>query len=205
MSVEQSNSVDSITIPVIDPIPKVDMNISAVASDKKPPIEYVNNKLLLEEFKLSIEKGEMNTRLARMLMLICERYGRKGSYANYSYNTDMQAFAMLNLVKSWKSFKPEKSNNPFAYFTSCVTNSFLQYLNQEKKHRNIRDALLVEYEMDPSFAYSESYVFRPDSDQFTSGSDPAAAPPDIHTESPPKSKPATKSRPYGKAKPKPTA
>lgn len=126
-------------------------------ADKKLPIEYVNNKSLLEEFKICKEAGVMSNKLAKMLMMICERYGKKGSYANYTYNEDMQAFAMMNLVKSWKSFNPEKSNNPFAYFTSCVTNSFLQYLNQERRHRNIRDALLVENGMDPSYTFTETY------------------------------------------------
>ncbi len=124
---------------------------------KAKPAEYVNNKALLEEFLISREQGEMTSRLAKMLMLICERYARKGMYASYTYNEDMQAFALMNLVKAWKSFNPEKSSNPFAYFTSCVTNSFLQYLNQEKKHRNIRDALLVENGLDPSYTFTDSY------------------------------------------------
>ena len=125
--------------------------------EKKPVTEYVNNKGLLEEFKISKARGEMTPALAKMLMLICERYARKGSYVSYTYNEDMQAFALMNLVKSWKSFNPEKSNNPFAYFTSCITNSFLQYLNQERRHRNIRDALLVENGLDPSYTFTESY------------------------------------------------
>jgi DNA-directed RNA polymerase specialized sigma subunit len=129
---------------------------STTATEKKPT-EYVNNKLLLEEFLKSREKGEMTRKLAEMLMLICERYARKGKYSSYTYNEDMQAFAIMNLVKSWKSFNPDKSSNPFAYFTSCITNSYLQYLNHERKHRNIRDALLVENGLDPSYTFTENY------------------------------------------------
>ena len=73
----------------------------------------------------------------------------------------------MNLVKSWKSFNPEKSQNPFAYFTSCIHNSFLQYLNQERKHRNIRDALLIEHGLDPSYTYTGSY-------QYTDNTNPEA-------------------------------
>lgn len=120
---------------------------------------YVTNKALLAEFKISRDKGEMTKELARMVMLICSRYARRGSYASYTYNEDLQSFALMNLVKSWKSFNPEKSQNPFAYFTSCIHNSFLQYLNQERKHRNIRDALLVEHGLDPSYAYSNAYEY----------------------------------------------
>lgn len=133
--------------------------------DRRAPVEYVNNKLLLEEFHICKENGRMSNRMASMLMLICSRYARKACYINYTYNTDMQSFALLNLVKSWKSFNPAKSSNPFAYFTSCVTNSFRQFLNQEKNHRRIRDALLVNNGLDPSFAYNEEYNAKPDEDQ----------------------------------------
>ncbi len=133
---------------------------------EKTPTEYVNNKALLEEVKRSREQGRMTNGLASMLMLLCERYARKGRYASYTYNEDMQAFALANLVKSWKSFDPEKSNNPFAYFTSCVTNSFLQYLNIERRHRDLRDALLVEHGLDPSYTFTEAYGNDVDNDGF---------------------------------------
>jgi DNA-directed RNA polymerase specialized sigma subunit len=129
---------------------------TATPVDKKP-VEYVNNKALLAEFIKSKERGEMTNELAKMLMLMCERYGRKTQFMMYTYIDDMKSFAMLNLVKSWKGFNPDKSNNPFAYFTTCITNSFLQYLNHEKKHRNIRDLMLVENGLDPSYTFTENY------------------------------------------------
>jgi len=132
--------------------------LDRIKTDVKPGV-YVTNKALLAEFKVSREKGEMTNELARMVMLICERYARRGSYASYTYNEDLQSFALMNLVKSWKSFNPEKSQNPFAYFTSCIHNSFLQYLNHERKHRNIRDALLIENGLDPSYTYTGSYQY----------------------------------------------
>lgn len=113
----------------------------------------------MEEVLKSRERGQMTNAFVIMLQMIAERLGRKGKYANYTFLVDMKAFAMMNLVKSWRSFNPEKSNNPFAYFTSCINNSFLQYLNNERKHRNIRDALLVEHGLDPSYTFSENYSF----------------------------------------------
>lgn len=74
-----------------------------------------------------------------------------------TYNDDMQGYAMMMLVKSWASFKPEKSDNPFAFYTQCIKNSFKQFLNQEKRHRTIRDALLVDSGMNPSYAYETEY------------------------------------------------
>jgi len=70
-----------------------------------------------------------------------------------TYNEDMQAYAMMMLVKTWNNFNPEKSNNPFAFFTQCIKNSFLQFLKVEKNQRNIRDKMLVNQGMNPSHTY----------------------------------------------------
>jgi len=122
---------------------------------KKPPRpkNYLNNKDLLAQVIISKEQGQMTDRLAHMLQTLCARYGKKGNFANYTYNDDMQAYAMMMLVRTWNSFKPEKSNNPFAFFTQCIKNSFIQFLNQEKKQRNIRDSLLVDSGLAPSLTY----------------------------------------------------
>ena len=81
----------------------------------------------------------MSNDLAKMLQLLTSRYAKKGNFANYTYNDDMQSYAMLMLVKTWNSFDPAKSSNPFAFFTQCIKNSFIQYLNYEKRQRDIRD------------------------------------------------------------------
>lgn len=121
---------------------------------KKPKKKnYLNNKDLLAEVILSKEKGKMSDKLAHMLTVLCARYGRKGNFANYTYNEDMQAYAMMMLVRTWNSFKPEKSNNPFAFFTQCIKNSFIQFLNQEKRQRDIRDVILVDKGLAPSHTF----------------------------------------------------
>lgn len=89
---------------------------------------------------------------------------RRGKYiyvTGNSYNEDMQAYAMMMLVRTWNAFNPEKSNNPFAFFTQCIKHSFIQYLNQEKRQRNIRDLLLVDQGMSPSFGFDDG-VTRPE-------------------------------------------
>lgn len=116
---------------------------------------YLNNKELLAEVKRSKERGRMSDLLAKMLMLLCSKYAKKGNFINYSYNEDMQAYAMMMLVRTWNSFDPEKSNNPFAFFTQCIKNSFIQFLNQEKRQRNVRDLLLVDQGLNPSYGFSE--------------------------------------------------
>lgn len=122
----------------------------------KPPKKkkYLTNKELLAEIVNSHAKGEMTPLLAEMIMKLCSRYAKKSEYANYSYNDDMQSFALLTVVKVWKSFDPAKSQNPFAYFTQTIKHSFYQYLNSEKKQRNIRDELLLSNGDNPSFNYN---------------------------------------------------
>lgn len=117
---------------------------------------YLSNKELLIAVKESKEKGYMMDKLARMLQLLCSKYAKKGNFVNYSYNEDMQSYAMMMLVRTWNSFNPEKSNNPFAFFTQCIKNSFIQYLNHEKRQRVIRDELLVDQGMNPSFNYNDN-------------------------------------------------
>jgi len=119
----------------------------------KKQTNYINNRDLLKEVVLSKEKNKMTDELAKMLILLCKRYASKNNWINYTYNEDMQGFAMLMLVRSWSTFDITKSENPFAYFTQCIKNSFIQYLNQEKKQRDVRDEILVQQGFTPSFGY----------------------------------------------------
>lgn len=85
---------------------------------------------------------------------------RRGKYiyvTGNSYNEDMQGYAMMMLVRTWKSFDPEKSQNPFAFFTQCIKNSFIQLLNQEKKQRSLRDTMLVSSGLCPSHTFTNDY------------------------------------------------
>lgn len=116
---------------------------------------YLTNKELLAEVVRSKEKGRMSEELAKMLQLLCFRYSRKGNFVNYSYNEDMRSYGMLMLVRTWQSFNPAKSSNPFAFFTQCLKNSFVQYLNQEKRQRVIRDEILIDQGMNPSFGFND--------------------------------------------------
>jgi DNA-directed RNA polymerase specialized sigma24 family protein len=119
----------------------------------KPKVNYLSNKDLLIEVKKSRENGEMTPKLANMLTLLCNRYSKRANFINYPYNDDMQSYAMLMLVRTWRSFDPEKGSNPFAFFTQCIKHSFIQYLNQEKRQRNIKDQMLVDLGMTPSFNF----------------------------------------------------
>lgn len=129
------------------------MAIEKVEVKKKS--NYLNNKDLMAEIKVSKKQKKMTDRLAKMLMMLCDRYAKRPNYAGYTFVDDMQAYALFMLVRTWDSFDPKKSDNPFAYFTQCIKNSFRQYLKNEKKQRDIRDELLIDCGLNPSYNYGD--------------------------------------------------
>ena len=124
-----------------------------MANKNNKKVTYLKNKDLLEEVIKCKKEGKMSDTLAKMLQLLTAKYSKSAKYAGYTFNEDMQAFAMMSLCKTWNGFNPEKSNNPFAYYTQCIDSSFKQYLNKEKVQRVVRDELLVEQGLNPSHTY----------------------------------------------------
>ncbi len=120
---------------------------------KRRVTNYLNNRDLLAQVVHCQQTGKMSNELVKMLTLLVERYSTKGNLAGYSYIEDMRSHAMVNLVTAWKKFNPDKSNNPFAFFTECVKNSFNQYLNYEDKESTAKNELLIAYGLDPSYNY----------------------------------------------------
>ena len=100
-------------------------------------------------FKL--DGGKITNELAKMFMKLCERYGTRANWRGYTYNDEMQSQALMQLSQIGLQFDESKSENPFAYYTAAITNSFTRILNIEKKNQNIRDDLLEQEHMKPSF------------------------------------------------------
>jgi len=103
-----------------------------------------------------LNTGNMTDKLARMLLMLCERYSTKGNVRGYSYNDEMRGQAILQLVGVCLQFEESKSDNPFAYLTSILTNSFVKVINIERRHREIRDDILEMNGMEPSFTRSSA-------------------------------------------------
>lgn len=114
---------------------------------------YINNADLLKELEISNKQGKMTNELTKMLMMLTHRFAMKGRFSNYTYNEDMQAFALLTIVKVWRGFNSQKSDNPFAYFTQTIKHAFFQYDNTERKQRDIRDEILISKGESPSFSF----------------------------------------------------
>ena len=100
----------------------------------------------------SADHGKMTNQLAMMYMKLCERYGTRANWRGYTYNDEMQSQALMQLSQIGLQFDESKSDNPFAYYTAAITNSFTRILNIEKKNQAIRDDLLEFNGMMPSFS-----------------------------------------------------
>ena len=99
----------------------------------------------------SLKHGKTTEKLARMWMKLCDRYATRGNVRGYTYNDEMRGQAILQLTQIGLQFDESKSQNPFAYYTAAVTNSFVRVINIEKRNQNIRDDILEMNDMTPSF------------------------------------------------------
>jgi hypothetical protein len=100
--------------------------------------------------KFSKEHGRVTENLGKMYIKLSERYAQRSNWRGYTYIEEMKGQAILQLSQIGLQFDESKSENPFAYYTAAVTNSFTRILNLEKKMQNIRDDLLEENGLTPS-------------------------------------------------------
>lgn len=104
----------------------------------------------LETGEFSLE-GSMTNKLAKSFMLLVEKYSMRFNWRGYTYVDEMRSQALLQLSQIGLQFDESKSQNPFAYYTAAIDNSFTRILNIEKKNQMIRDDLLIEVGSNPSF------------------------------------------------------
>jgi hypothetical protein len=100
--------------------------------------------------KFSKDHGRITENLGRMFIKLSERYAQRSNWRGYTYVDEMRGQAILQLSQIGLQFDESKSENPFAYYTAAVTNSFTRILNLEKKSQNIRDDLLEVNGLTPS-------------------------------------------------------
>jgi hypothetical protein len=110
----------------------------------------------LENGEFSKDHGTMTKKLALMFMKLCERYATRSNWRGYTYNEEMRGQALLQLSQIGLQFDESKSQNPFAYYTAAITNSFTRILNLEKKNQNIRDDMLEMNGLNPSWTRQNS-------------------------------------------------
>jgi hypothetical protein len=105
------------------------------------------------------DSGQITNKLARMYLKLCEKYALRFNWRGYTYNDEMRGAAILQLTYVGLRFNEAKSQNPFAYYTAAINNSFCRVLNSEKKNQNIRDDILEINGLNPSWSrqYAQEY------------------------------------------------
>ena len=126
---------------------------------KKPEVElkldqdvrdhYIDNKKFYEEMivwkKLCIEAEEsdeprppITNYIGECFMNIAEHLSRKVNFMNYPYREEMVSDGIENCLMYAHNFDPEKSKNPFSYFTQIIYYAFLRRIEKEKKQAYIK-------------------------------------------------------------------
>lgn len=116
---------------------------------EKKKNNYVNNKDLLQaliDYKQLCDECEecgdpqpkIPNYIGECIMLIAQRLATKPNFSGYTYKDDMISDGIENCLQYIGNFDPEKSNNPFAYFTQIIWYAFLRRIQKEKKQTYIR-------------------------------------------------------------------
>lgn len=116
---------------------------------KRKTRNYVNNPDLLEaliKYKEACREAEdagdplprVPDYIGKCIYQIATRLATKPNFSGYSYKEDMISDGIENCLLYIGNFNPEKSHNPFAYFTQIIWYAFLRRIQKEKKQMYIR-------------------------------------------------------------------
>ena len=95
--------------------------------------------------------GSITNKLGTMFLKLVERYSHRANWRGYTYVDEMRGQALVQLSQIGLQFNEAKSDNPFAYYTAAVNNSFTRVLNLEKRNQTIRDDILIDSGHLPSY------------------------------------------------------
>lgn len=114
---------------------------------------YVNNKEFLDalmvyrqQVAVAIESDKTKPRIPNYIgecfLKIATHLSYKPNFVNYMFREDMISDGIENCVQYIDRFNPEKSTNPFAYFTQIIYFAFLRRIQREKKQLEIKNKIL---------------------------------------------------------------
>ena len=120
---------------------------------RKRSEHYVNNKEFLAaiiEYKQQIVDAEqlgnpkprIPNYIGECFLKIATHLSYKPNFVNYMFKDDMVCDGIENCVQYINNFNPEKSQNPFAYFTQIIHYAFLRRIQREKKQMEIKNKIL---------------------------------------------------------------
>lgn len=115
--------------------------------------QYVDNKMFYQEMvEYSSKKKEadacgeepprINNYIGTCIYEIANRLAHKPNFINYPFREEMVGDGIENAIKCIGNFDPEKSTNPFAYFTQVIYFAFLRRIQKEKKNLYIKHKVM---------------------------------------------------------------
>ena len=125
----------------------------AGVTKRKRSIHYVNNKEFLaalilykkdvaEAEELGKPKPRITNYLGECFLKIATHLSFKPNFVNYIFKDDMISDGIENCVQYIHNFNPEKSQNPFAYFTQIIHYAFLRRIQREKRQLEIKNKII---------------------------------------------------------------
>jgi len=129
------------------------MITTAVMTKRKRSEHYVNNKEFLaalikyrEDKEIALLQNKPKPPIPRYIgecfLKIANHLSFKPNFVNYMFKEDMISDGIENCVQYIHNFNPEKSQNPFAYFTQIIHYAFLRRIQREKRQLEIKNKIL---------------------------------------------------------------
>jgi hypothetical protein len=120
---------------------------------RKKSEHYVNNKEFLEALIVhrtkvahakenDLPKPRISNYLGECFLKIATHLSYKPNFVNYMFRDDMISDGIENCVQYIHNFNPERSQNPFAYFTQIIHYAFLRRIQKEKKQLEIKNKII---------------------------------------------------------------
>ena len=137
-----------------------------MATDKKKKVHYVDNKkflaaiverkqLLKEAEESDLPKPQVTNYLGECILKIANHLSYRPNFINYTYKEEMISDGIENCLQYIDNFDPEKSKNPFAYFTQIIYFAFVRRITKEKKQQKIKDRILKRSNISDMIAVQE--------------------------------------------------
>ena len=130
-----------------------------MADEKLKPKQkphYVDNKKFLEAMKeyrdLRIKAEQegkprptVSNYIGECYLKIANHLSYRPNFINYTYRDDMISDGIENCLQYMDNFDPEKSNNPFAYFTQIIYYAFIRRIQKEKKQQEVKQKMIANF------------------------------------------------------------
>ena len=105
--------------------------------------------------------------LGDCFLKIATHLSYKPNFVNYMFREDMISDGIENCVQYIHNFDPEKSKNPFAYFTQIIHFAFLRRIQKEKKQLDIKNKMIERNGYDEVMVVDNNVMYGTHSDYNT--------------------------------------